>query len=270
MAPKNARNFKTKAKRVSRSSFEPIVEFDRTRFHTLQNEQKIETLIKYRSIWRERQINLDELYRSVHRNLGSRKWFSLCSDLEPPPTTLIRDFYLNLSTHSDDSGGHYLTTSIRGEEFWITKQIVSKALCVPLVRKPTYPYTDSPPMDDVMTFLCGRSVTWGTEPRLNSRKLTEINYILFKIACHIFPISRVHTIPIDRCVFLYALIIDGSICFPSLFIQTIVEVHRSKSRNHSLYFSIFIHRILNFLELENFHSLELIHIIAPIRVSFLR
>ena len=121
-----------------------------------------------------------------------------------------------------------------------------------------------------MTFLCGRSVTWGTEPRLNSRKLTEINYILFKIACHIFPISRVHTIPIDRCVFLYALIIDGSICFPSLFIQTIVEVHRSKSRNHSLYFSIFIHRILNFLELENFHSLELIHIIAPIRVSFLR
>ena len=88
----------------------------------------------------ERQINLDELDCFVHKNLGSRKWFSLCSDLEPPSATLIRDFYLNLSTHSDDSGGHYLTASIWGEEFWIAKQIVSEALCVPLVRKPTYPY----------------------------------------------------------------------------------------------------------------------------------
>ena len=78
-----------------------------------------------------------------------------------------------------------------------------------------------------------------------------------------------HTIPIDRCIFLYALITDGSICNPSLFIQTIVEVHRSKSRKHSLYFLVFIHRILKFLELENFPSLELIHITVPTGATFL-
>ena len=51
MAPKNAKNFKTKAKRVFKSSSEPVEEFDHTRFHTLQNSQKFESLVKYWSIW---------------------------------------------------------------------------------------------------------------------------------------------------------------------------------------------------------------------------
>ena len=159
MAPKNARKLRTKAKRVFGSSFEPIVEFDQTRFYTLQNEQKFETLVKYRSIWGERQINLDELDHSIHRNLESRKWLSLCSNLDFPPTTLIKELYSNLSTHFDDSDGHYLTTWIRGEEFRITKQIVFETLRVPLVCRPTYPYIESPLINDVMTLLYGRFVT---------------------------------------------------------------------------------------------------------------
>ena len=47
-------------------------------------------------------------------------------------------------------------------------------------------------------------------------------------------------------------------------------MHKNKSRKQSLYFLVFIHRILNFLDLENFSSLEFIHIIAPIGVTFLR
>ena len=95
--------------------------------------------------------------------------------------------------------------------------------------------------------------------------------MLIRIACHnIFPISNVHTIPIDRCVFLYALIIDGSICFPSLFIQTTVEVHRNKSRKHCLLFPIFISRILAYLELEDFPSSNYVHLIKPIGSSFLK
>ena len=90
---------------------------------------------------------------------------------------------------------------------------------MPFPRRPTYPYTETPPIDDVMTLLCGRTVTWGTKPRLNSRELTELNYLLFRIAYHnIFPISHVHTFPMDRCVPLYALIADGFIYFSSLFI----------------------------------------------------
>ena len=62
----------------------------------------------------------------------------------------------------------------------------------------------------------------------------------------------------------------GSICFPSLFIQTIVEVFGSKSKAHKLFFPVFIFRVLTFLGLEDFPALELVHIIAPIGATFLR
>ena len=86
----------------------------------------------------------------------------------------------------------------------------------------------------------------------------------------IFPISHVHTIILDRCAFLYAFIIDWSMCFPSLFIQTIIEIYRSKSKAQKLFFPMFIYRVLYFLGLEDFPTLELVHIIAPIGATFLR
>ena len=94
---------------------------------------------------------------------------------------------------------------------------------------------------------------------------------MFRIACHnIFPISHIHTIPLDRCAFLYAFITDRSMCFPSLFIQTIVDVYRSKSKVHKLFFPVFIYRVLLFLGLDSFPSLELVNITAPIGATFLR
>ena len=69
---------------------------------------------------------------------------------------------------------------------------------------------------------------------------------------------------------MYALVTDASICFPSFFYQTLVEAHRSKCKKHGLFFPVFIYRVLNFLGLENFPSLELIHIIAPIGATFLK
>ena len=122
-----------------------------------------------------------------------------------------------------------------------------------------------------MDVLCGRSITRGSDPSISSSELTELNYIFFRIACHnIFPISHVHTIPIDKCFFLYALIIDSSICFPSHFIETIMEVRRSKYKRHDMFFLVFIHRVLKYLGLENFPSQGLVHILTPIRAKFLK
>ena len=59
-------------------------------------------------------------------------------------------------------------------------------------------------------------------------------------------------------------------CFPSLFIQTIVDVYRSKSKVHKLFFPVFIYRVLLFLGLDSFPSLELVNITAPIGATFLR
>ena len=73
-----------------------------------QNFQKFDTLVKYRSIWGERQVNLDELDPSNCRNLESRGCLSLFHDLIPSLATLIREFYSNLSIQFDSSSGHIL------------------------------------------------------------------------------------------------------------------------------------------------------------------
>ena len=61
----------------------------------------------------------------------------------------------------EDLGGHTVASYIRGVPFTITRERVSKALNVPIIRTPTYPYSRSPRIDDVMDVLCGRSVTRG-------------------------------------------------------------------------------------------------------------
>ena len=71
------------------------------------------------------------------------------------------------------------------------------------------------------------------------------------------------------CV-LYTLVTDAPISFPSLFISSLVEVHRSSAKSHGLFFPVFIHRILLHLDLEGFPTSELVHIINPIGVTFLQ
>ena len=128
---------------------------------------------------------------------------------------------------------------IRGEEYVITSQVVAYALGVPLVQQPVYHYTKVPPLNDIMSLITGTSIQWGTDPRITFHELTELNYLFFQISYHsIWPISHLHTIPIKRCAFLYALVTDASICFPSLFISYLVEVYRSSSKGHGLFFQI--------------------------------
>ena len=77
-------------------------------------------------------------------------------------------------------------------------------------------------------------------------------------------------IPIERYAFLYAFIIDAPMSFPTLFIHSLVGVHRSSAKSHGLFFPVFIHRILLDLGLEDFPSSEPVHVIAPRGATFLR
>ena len=160
---------------------------------------------------------------------------------------------------------------ITGKENTITPSVVASALMVPLVRQPVYPYLETLPLDDIMSYLTGTSIQWGTNPRITSHGLTKIHYLFFRISCHsIWPISHFHTIPLKRCAFLYASVTNAPMSFPSLFIHSMVEVHRSSSTTHGLFFPIFIHRILLHLGLVDFSAFEPVHIIAPIGATFLR
>ena len=148
---------------------------------------------------------------------------------------------------------------------------MASALGVSLVQQPVYPYIESPPFDDIISLITGTSISWSTDPRITSARLIELNYLFFRIYCHcIWLISHLHTIPIERYAFLYNLITDALMSFPTLFIQSLVEVHRISAKSYSFFFPIFIHRFLLDLGLEDFPVSEPVHIITPIGATFLR
>ena len=118
-----------------------------------------------------------------------------------------------------------------------------------MVRQLVYPYSETHPLDDIMSYLTGTAIQWGTDPRIT---------------------SHLYTILIKRRANLYALMTDAPLSFPTLFIRSLVEVHRSSSTAHGLFFLVFIHRILLHLGLEDFLASKPVHIITPIGATFLR
>ena len=188
----------------------------------------------------------------------------------PPPTALIRKFFSNLSCHIYDSNT-VVRSWIRGEEFTITPRIVAEALGIPIVTDSIYPYDESPPIYEVMSHITGSSIQWGFDSWITSSALTETAYLFLRVACHsLWPISHLHTIPLERCVFLYVFMSGASINFPHLFLRSLNEVHRSSAIGHAFIYLIFIHRILLFLGLANFPANELVHVVGPLGATFLR
>ena len=148
---------------------------------------------------------------------------------------------------------------------------MADALTIPPVCHPTYPYTNPPSLSDVMSLLCGKPMTWEDEPTLESSGLNEENNILFRISCNsIYPISHIHMITIDCCIFLYAFVTGASMCLPSLFIQTIVDVNKNTFKKHDLFFPVSIIRILEHLGFKCASSSELVHQIALIGATILK
>ena len=159
----------TRAKKTTTPS-SPAFESDRFRFE--KNQETYKKLNIFRSVWVERKVILDELDLEIHRNFERRGWLPLLEVEHPPPTTLIIELYSNLSVHFDDSNTQYVMSWIRGEEYVITPSIVATSLGVPLVQQPVYPYIETPSLGDVMSYITGTSISWGTEPHVTSYELT--------------------------------------------------------------------------------------------------
>ena len=148
---------------------------------------------------------------------------------------------------------------------------MAEALRVPVVTELVYPYAETPPIDVVMSYITGSSIQWGSDPRITSFALSEIAYLFLRVTCHsLWSISHLHTIPLERYVFLYAFMSGASISFPHLFLRSLNKVHRSSAIRHALIHPIFIHRILLYLGLTNFPSGAPIHVVAPLGATFLK
>ena len=121
---------KTRAKKTSTPS---TPEFQSDKFRTLKNQEAYEKLNVFRPVWVECRIILDEVDLEICRNFECRGWLPLLKVEHPPPATLIRKFYSNLSIHSNDSNIQFVKSWIRGEEYVITPEVMASALGVPLV-----------------------------------------------------------------------------------------------------------------------------------------
>ena len=146
---------------------------------------------------------------------------------------------------------------IRDEKYVITSTVMASALGVPKVQHPIYPYDESPPLDDIMSYLTGSSIQWGFDPQITSHELTEIHYPFFP---DFLPFYLAHLLFAyysyrEMCIF-YALVTDAPMSFPYLFIRSLVEVHKSSSSAHALFFPFFIHWILLHLGLDEFPASE--------------
>ena len=122
-----------------------------------------------------------------------------------------------------------------------------------------------------MSYIIGSSIQWGSDSWITSSTLSKTAYLFLRVACHsLWPISHLHTILLERCVFLYAFMSSVFISFPHFFFCSLNEVHRSSAVGHALIHPIFIHRILLFLGLADFPSNEPVHVVTPLGATFLR
>ena len=147
---------KTRAHRFVPSPSPPP--FDRERFPSEKNQEIYEKLNLQRKIWAERSVILDELDPAIRATFERRGWLSLLDISDPPPpATLIREFFSNISIRIYDSNT-LVKSWIQGVEFTITPMVVANALGVPLVQHPVHPYDESPLLDDVMSYITGSSI----------------------------------------------------------------------------------------------------------------
>ena len=122
---------KTRAHRKT-TSFSTLA-FESDRFRIEKNQETYEKLNIFKSVWAKRKIVLDELDLEIWRNFERRGCLPLLDIDHPLPATLIREFYSNLSIHSNDSNTQYVMSWILGEEYVITPSVVASALGVPKV-----------------------------------------------------------------------------------------------------------------------------------------
>ena len=168
---------KTRAHKTSSSSF--ALSFYSERFLSEKNQESYKKLNILRNVWAKRKVVLDKLDLEIRRKFERRGWLPLLDVDHPTPSTLNREFYSNLSVYSNDSNTQFVRSWIWGEEYTITPTAVASALGVPKVHHPVYPYDESPPLDDFMSYLTGTSIQSRSNPRITSHELTEIHYLFF-------------------------------------------------------------------------------------------
>ena len=107
---------KTRANRTP--SISSVSPFRSELFRNDKSREVFKKLNCKRKIWAERSVVLNDVDLAIRTNFENRGWLSLLEVDHPPPTALIREFFLNLSCHIYDSNT-LVRSWIRGVKFTI-------------------------------------------------------------------------------------------------------------------------------------------------------
>ena len=139
-----------------------------------------------------RKVLLDGLDPELRCNFERMGWLPLLNISHPSLATLIREFYSNLSVHSYDA--NILVRSwVRGVGYTITPSVVVVALRVSVVQHPVYPYDESPPLDDIMSYVTRSYIQWGSDPQITTAELTRFIISSLGLLVILFGLSLICT-----------------------------------------------------------------------------
>ena len=163
------------------------------------------------------------------------------------PSVIVHEFYSN--THKIDTSIPHFFSRVRGTHSLVTLEIVSKVLHVPRVAYLDYLGYErlrTVSKDELSSRFCETPSSWGdlqnTPCSGFAKGLRFLNMVMTFI---LHPLSHYNTITEPRAQFLFSLLKDISIDFPSHFILSLIDVFRDTTTHDMLIFPLVIMPILH-------------------------
>lgn len=152
----------------------------------------------------ERNIDINDFASSgIKQQFTLRGWLGLCSKNEKSHPMMVREFFANV-TEVDIVNGFFFTY-VRGLQLRFSVDTVRNILQLPVVENPQWPFAPeiSPDREEVFRELTDHVATHLAD--LSQGLMAPQFRMLHKIVCNsIEPVDHIHSVPISRAHFLYA------------------------------------------------------------------
>ena len=155
------------------------------------------------------------------------------------PNVFIQEFYSNI--HAIDTSISHFTMIFKGTSIIVSSKLISEALHVLRVVRPTYPshpYLHSISRDELAIHFFEMAMVWGGLQNFTTHDFAKGLRILNMVMTFVLtPWSHYNTITEARAHFLVSLLEGLSIDFPSHMIVSMIHINQDKLHNKLIFLS---------------------------------
>ena len=200
-----------------------------------------------RGIHSERQVVLSDFSDTdLPTVIHSRGWESLYGISVTCLSVIIQEFYSNMKEF--DYSIPLFVTHVWGIRMVVTLDIVSEVLHIPRVAHPDYPGSKclrAVSKDELVSLFCETPSSWDDRQNTSCSAFAKGSRFLNMVMTFILhPLSHYNTIIEPHARFLFSLIEDLSINFPSHFILSLIDIYKDTATRDKLIFPSAITRLL--------------------------